>query len=191
MKSNGCNPLLAACDTFRSGAVEQLNVHAKCLNVPLYQKGYAKDPSSVAAEAIKMATTDGHDVVLVDTAGRMQNNIPLMNALSRLVSENDPDLVLFVSEALVGNDGTDQLKMFDRALRSGSSRREEGSRRQHGERRIDGIVLTKFDAVSDKVGAALTMTHTSGAPIVFIGTGQKYNHLRKLSVQAVIRSLFA
>lgn len=179
LKSNNCNPLLAACDTFRSGAVEQLNVHAKCLNVPLYQKGYAKDPASVATAAIDHATKEGNDVVLVDTAGRMQNNIPLMKALSNLVVQNSPDLVLFVCEALVGNDGMDQLDMFNKALRSGGHKR-----------RIDGIVLTKFDTVSDKVGAALTLTKVTGAPVVFVGTGQKYTHLKKLSVQSIIKSLF-
>ena len=70
LKSNGCQPLLAACDTFRSGAVEQLSVHAKCLDVPIYSKGYSKDPSSVAKAAIEQATQDGNDVVLVDTAGK-------------------------------------------------------------------------------------------------------------------------
>ncbi len=180
LKSNGCNPLLAACDTFRSGAVEQLNVHAKCLDVPLYHKGYAKDPSSVATAAIQHAENEGHDVVMVDTAGRMQNNVPLMKALSKLVVENDPDLVLFVCEALVGNDGMDQLVMFNKALRSGGHARQ-----------IDGVMLTKFDTVSDKVGAALTMTHVTGAPIYFVGTGQKYNHLKKLSVPSVIQSLFS
>ncbi len=180
LKSNGCNPLLAACDTFRSGAVEQLSVHAKCLDVSLYHKGYAKDPAAVAKNAIDHATQGGHDVVLVDTAGRMQNNIPLMKALSNLVVQNNPDLVLFVCEALVGNDGIDQLNMFNKALRSGGHARQ-----------IDGIVLTKFDTVSDKVGAALTLTHLSKAPVVFCGTGQKYNHLKKLSVQGVIKSLFA
>jgi len=180
LKSNGCNPLVAACDTFRSGAVEQLNVHAKCLDVPLYHKGYAKDPALVAKAAIEHATEKGNDVVLVDTAGRMQNNVPLMKALSNLVVQNNPDLVLFVCEALVGNDGTDQLEMFNKALRSGGHARK-----------IDGIILTKFDTVSDKVGAALTMTHVTGSPVVFCGTGQKYNHLKKLSVQYVIKSLFA
>ena len=100
LKKNGCNPMMAACDTFRAGAVEQLGVHAACLEVPIFKKGYGKDPSAVATEAIHFATKEGHDVVLVDTAGRMQSNIPLMNALSKLVVENNPDLVLFVGEAL-------------------------------------------------------------------------------------------
>ncbi|EED89379.1 signal recognition particle-like protein, partial [Thalassiosira pseudonana CCMP1335] len=178
LQSNQCNPLLAACDTFRSGAVEQLSVHASCLSLPLYHQGYAKDPSTVAKAAISKATEDGNDVVLIDTAGRMQNNVPLMKALAKLVTETNPDLVLFVCEALVGNDGMDQLTMFQKALTSGGHTRL-----------IDGIVLTKFDTVSDKVGAALTLTHLTGVPIAFCGTGQKYNHLKPLSVPFVIQSL--
>mmetsp|Transcript_5953 Transcript_5953/g.14785 ORF Transcript_5953/g.14785 Transcript_5953/m.14785 type:complete len:576 (-) Transcript_5953:168-1895(-) len=179
LKSNGCHPLLAACDTFRSGAVEQLSVHAKCLGLPIFSKGYSKDPSSVAKAAIEQATQDGNDVVLVDTAGRMQNNLPLMKALGKLADENQPDMVVFVGEALVGNDGVDQVKMFDKAV-SFHNRRQK----------VDAILLTKFDTVSDKVGAALTMTHVTNAPILFVGTGQKYHHLQKLSTAAVIRSLF-
>ncbi|KAI9907074.1 hypothetical protein PsorP6_004019 [Peronosclerospora sorghi] len=114
LKSKGMNVMIAACDTFRSGAVEQLNQHAKVLDVKLFQKGYAKDPASVAKEAIEYGTANGYDCVLIDTAGRMQNNEPLMRALAKLVSNNEPDLVLFVGEALVGNDGIDQLLMFDR-----------------------------------------------------------------------------
>jgi signal recognition particle receptor subunit alpha len=179
LKSHGCKPIIAACDTFRSGAVEQLEVHAKCLEVPLFQKGYAGDPAGVAKEAIKKASSDGNDVVLIDTAGRMQNNVPLMNALSKLVVSNDVDLVLFVGEALVGNDGVDQLKMFDEALKKGGHNRT-----------VDGIILTKFDTVSEKVGAAITMSQVCGSPVVFVGVGQKYNHLKKLSAKYVIKTLF-
>jgi signal recognition particle receptor subunit alpha len=179
LKSNGCSPLLAACDTFRSGAVEQLTVHAKCLDVPIYSKGYSKDPSSVAKAAIEEATQAGNDVVLVDTAGRMQNNLPLMKALGKLASENQPDMVVFVGEALVGNDGVDQVGMFDKAVSF-----------QSKSQKVNAILLTKFDTVSDKVGAALTMTHVTNAPILFVGTGQKYHHLQKLSTTSVVRSLF-
>ena len=179
LKTNGCSPLLAACDTFRSGAVEQLSVHAKCLGLPIYSKGYSKDPSSVAKAAIEQASQEGNDVVLVDTAGRMQNNLPLMKALGKLADENQPDMVVFVGEALVGNDGVDQVKMFDKAVSF-----------QNRHQKVNAILLTKFDTVSDKVGAALTMTHVTNAPILFVGTGQKYHHLQKLSTASVIRSLF-
>ena len=179
LKTNGCKPLLAACDTFRSGAVEQLGVHAKCLELPIFHQGYAKDPSAVAKAAIEQATQNGNDVVLVDTAGRMQNNAPLMQALGKLAQVNQPDMAVFVGEALVGNDGVDQVKMFNKAI--GSQSRNQ---------KVNAILLTKFDTVSDKVGAALTMTHVTNAPILFVGTGQKYHHLQRLSTQSVIRSLF-
>jgi signal recognition particle receptor subunit alpha len=113
LKDHGLSVLLAACDTFRSGAVEQLRVHSMCLDAPLFDQGYARDPSRVAAAAIQHARDNKYDVVLVDTAGRMQNNEPLMRALATLVADNSPDLVLFVGEALVGNDGIDQLSMFN------------------------------------------------------------------------------
>lgn len=179
LKTNDCSPLVAACDTFRSGAVEQLGVHAKCLDVPLFHKGYAKDPSSVAKEAITFAKQNKNDVVLIDTAGRMQNNAPLMKALRNLIYENSPDLVIFVGEALVGNDGLDQLQMFDRGLMTGN-----------GNGGVDGIILSKFDTVNEKVGAALGMTKLSGKPVLFTGVGQKYHHLKKLSVNSVIKCLF-
>lgn len=160
--------------------MEQLSVHAKCLELPIFHKGYSKDPSSVAKAAIEQATQNKNDVVLVDTAGRMQNNVPLMKALGRLANENQPDLIVFVGEALVGNDGVDQVRMFNRAVSSFSRNQK-----------VNAILLTKFDTVSDKVGAALTMTHVTNAPVLFVGTGQKYHHLQKLSTPSVVRSLFS
>ena len=187
LKNNKCSPIIAACDTFRSGAVEQLAVHAKCLDIPLFHKGYAKDSSQVAQEAIQYASTEGHDVVLVDTAGRMQNNAPLMKALNKLVKDNNPDLVIFVCEALVGNDGIDELNMFNSAIRQGNT----------ASRHFNGIVLTKFDTVGNKVGAVLTMMSSSkessdNTPqILFLGVGQKYNHLKKLSPKLFTQELFS
>ena len=173
---NGCKPLLVAGDTFRSGAVEQLQVHADCLQIPLFSQGYSKDPSSVAKAAIQQATEQGNDVVLIDTAGRMQNNVPLMKALGKLVQENKPDFVIQVCEALVGHDGLSQFHMFQQAM---------------GSRGVDGLILTKYDTVSDKVGAALTLSFETGTPIVFTGTGQKYHHLKKMSVPSIVNSLFS
>lgn len=147
--------------------------------MPIFSQGYSKDPSSVAKAAIAQAEKEGNDVVLVDTAGRMQNNVPLMKALGKLAQENQPDMVVFVGEALVGNDGVDQVRMFNQAVSSFSRTQK-----------VNAILLTKFDTVSDKVGAALTMTHVTNAPILFVGTGQKYHHLKKLSTQSVIQSLF-
>merc|ERR1719450_699225 len=105
----GLDVLICACDTFRAGAVEQLRTHTRCLDVELFERGYGKDPADIAKHAISHAGQSDFDVVLIDTAGRMQDNEPLMKALAKLVAINSPDLVLFVGEALVGNDAIDQV----------------------------------------------------------------------------------
>jgi signal recognition particle receptor subunit alpha len=123
------------------------------------------------------------DVVLIDTAGRMQDNEvrrlridislrltipqPLMRALAKLVAMNNPDKIIFVGEALVGNEAVDQLTKFDRALKDFSAGGGAGKGRG-----IDGMLVTKWDTVDDKVGAALSMTYVTGQPILFVGTGQ-------------------
>ena len=108
LKTKGnLNVMIAGCDNFRSGAIEQLQTHASCLDVPLYQKGYKDDPAIIAKEALQDAKNKRYDVVLIDTAGRMQGNEALMRALAKLVHVNKPDTVLFVGEALVGNDSID------------------------------------------------------------------------------------
>uniref|UniRef100_A0A8C4KAN4 SRP receptor subunit alpha n=1 Tax=Dromaius novaehollandiae TaxID=8790 RepID=A0A8C4KAN4_DRONO len=191
---NGFSVLIAACDTFRAGAVEQLRTHTRRLNalhppeshggramVQLYEKGYGKDAAGIAMEAISYARNQGFDVVLVDTAGRMQDNAPLMTALAKLIAVNAPDLVLFVGEALVGNEAVDQLVKFNKALADHSMAQTP--------RLIDGIVLTKFDTIDDKVGAAISMTYITSKPIVFVGTGQTYCDLRSLNAKAVVAAL--
>jgi len=174
--------MIAACDTFRAGAVEQLRTHCKRLDVPLFERGYEKDPSAVASEAIRAAQRAGVDAVLIDTAGRMQDNEPLMRALAKLINVNEPDLTLFVGEALVGNDAVDQLVKFNERLSDLSADRDK-------KRLVDGIVLSKFDTVDDKVGAALSMVYASGAPVMFVGCGQTYTDLRKLNVKSVVKIL--
>ncbi|SOV81586.1 signal recognition particle receptor alpha subunit [Plasmodium sp. gorilla clade G3] len=174
--------MIAACDTFRAGAVEQLRIHANCLNVFLYEKGYGKDASAIAKEAILYAKKENYDVILIDTAGRMQDNEPLMRSLGKLILYNNPDLILFVGEALVGNDAIDQLKKFNQAL-------TDATCNSTNKRTIDGIILTKFDTVDDKVGTALSMVYLTGKPIVFVGVGQKYTHLKKFNANMVVKAL--
>nr|WCZ58701.1 signal recognition particle receptor subunit alpha [Seculamonas ecuadoriensis] len=181
LKSQNLKCMIAACDTFRSGAVEQLRVHQRALDVSLFHRGYGKDPAAIAKEAIAEATRNAYDVVLIDTAGRMQDNTPLMEALAKLIHVNTPDLVVFVGEALVGNDAVDQLTKFNQALADLSPGREP--------RLIDGIVLTKYDTVDDKVGAAISMVYTTGQPILFVGIGQTYTDLRVLNVDRIVEAL--
>ncbi|KNF02870.1 hypothetical protein, variant [Puccinia striiformis f. sp. tritici PST-78] len=200
---NRLRVLIAACDTFRSGAVEQLRTHVRNLGkldgaienqssgtkqeerkmIELFEKGYGKDAAGIAKEAIQYAKNDGFDVVLIDTAGRMQDNEPLMRALGKLVVVNQPDKILFVGEALVGNEAVDQLGKFDKSLKAFSGLDS------HLPRGIDGIILTKFDTIDDKVGAALSMTYTINQPILFVGTGQTYTDLKNLKVNHVVNAL--
>lgn len=177
--------MIAACDTFRSGAVEQLATHARCLQLPLYQRGYGKEPAQIAKEALEFAAREHIDVVLIDTAGRMQHNQTLMESLARLLQVNRPNLVLFVGEALVGNDGVDQLRTFNESLK-----RFTGNAMRDGrENLIDAVFLTKFDTVDEKVGAAVSMVHSTGIPVLFVGVGQQYIDLKTLSVSAVVNAL--
>ncbi|GAW81592.1 signal recognition particle receptor [Plasmodium gonderi] len=182
LKSKGnLKIMIAACDTFRAGAVEQLRTHANCLDVFLYEKGYGKDAAAIAKEAISYAKKENYNVILIDTAGRMQDNEPLMRSLGKLILINNPDFILFVGEALVGNDAIDQLKKFNQALTDATCNANK--------RTIDGILLTKFDTVDDKVGTALSMVYLTGKPIVFVGIGQKYTHLKKLNVNMIVKAL--
>ncbi|KAF4604100.1 hypothetical protein EYR40_001283 [Pleurotus pulmonarius] len=196
---NGLRVLIAACDTFRSGAVEQLRVHVRNLSmlgvngatnskgrVELFERGYGKDAAGIAREAISYGRDNDFDVVLIDTAGRMQDNEPLMRALAKLVSVNNPDKIIFVGEALVGNEAVDQLTKFDRALRDFSS--SSGTGKGRG---IDGMLVTKWDTVDDKVGAALSMTYVTGQPIIFVGCGQTYTDLRQLRVANVVQAILS
>ena len=109
---------------------------------------------------------------------------PLMRALAKLINVNEPDLVLFVGEALVGNDAVDQLSKFNERLSDLSSNK-------HKTKLIDGIVLSKFDTIDDKVGAALSMVYVSGAPVMFVGCGQTYTDLKKLNVRSVVKMLLS
>ncbi|KAJ3255400.1 hypothetical protein HK103_006319 [Boothiomyces macroporosus] len=185
---NKLSVLIAAGDTFRSGAVEQLKVHVRNLcaleegaRLELFDKGYGKDPAGIAKDAIKYAKNEGFDVVLIDTAGRMQDNEPLMRALAKLVTENNPNKIIFVGEALVGTQSISQLTKFNQSLKDFSY--------QANPRQIDGMILTKFDTIDDKVGAALSMTYITGKPILFVGTGQTYTDLRRMNVNSIVNTL--
>ena len=103
-----------------------------------------------------------------------------------MININNPNLVLFVGEALVGNEAVDQVRKFNQALIDNSPVRNTNPEQA---RAIDGIVLTKFDTIDDKVGAAVSMTYTTGQPIVFVGTGQTYVDLKTLNAESVVHAL--
>ncbi|KNE57620.1 hypothetical protein AMAG_04484 [Allomyces macrogynus ATCC 38327] len=192
---NRVSVLIAACDTFRSGAVEQLRTHVRNLRalveqlghddvkIELFERGYGKDAAGIAKEATNYAKANGFQTVLIDTAGRMQDNEPLMRSLAKLTALNRPDKIVFVGEALVGNESIDQLTKFNTALRDFSN--------QADPRDIDALLLTKFDLIADKVGAAVSMTYITRRPILFVGTGQTYTDLKRINVKVVVDALLA
>ena len=110
----------------------------------------------------------------------MQDNQPLMQSLASLVSIANPDFIIFIGEALTGNDGVDQLVKFNNAIKLSELGRE-----------IDGIILSKFDTVDNKVGAAISLVYATGKPIVFLGTGQKYHNLQKVNPAQLVSQLLA
>ena len=186
LQNNYC-VLVAACDTFRSGAVEQLKVHVRNLkelsarenlgHVDLYQKGYGKDAASVARGAVDFAAANGFNVVLIDTAGRQHNNTSLMSSLEKFTKSAKPDKILMVGEALVGTDSVMQARNFNAAFGTG--------------RGLDGFIISKCDTVGDMIGALVSMVHATGIPVVFLGTGQHYGDLRNLSVPWAVRLLMS
>lgn len=193
---NKIKVLVVAGDTFRAGAIEQLKTHVMALKaihergknsdvkIELFDDGYNKDPDSVARKAIAYARSGDFKCVIVDTAGRMQDNEPLMKQLAKLIKSNNPDLTLFVGEALVGNEAVDQLSKFNNSLVDNGCQLSDSARSA-----INGIVLTKFDTIDDQVGAAISMTYVTGKPIVFVGVGQTYRDLKQLDAKAVTKAL--
>ncbi|TBU02147.1 subunit alpha of signal recognition particle receptor [Hamiltosporidium tvaerminnensis] len=182
---NNFKVYIAACDTFRAGAIEQLKVHVQRFKsagyeVGLYEKGYNKSDATVAKNAIIMAKSENYDVILIDTAGRMHNKKELMISLSKLIKTNNPEHLIFVGEALVGSDSLEHLREFNRAVGEGIT-----------DKRLDSILLTKMDTVDDKIGQIVNMTVAGNCPILFLGTGQTNMDLTKIDIKTVVDSLMS
>ncbi|MDH7508732.1 MAG: signal recognition particle-docking protein FtsY [Methanomassiliicoccales archaeon] len=172
LQKNGMSCVLAASDTFRAGAIEQLGVHAERLNCKIVKHKPGSDPAAVAFDAVEHAKARKKDVVLIDTAGRMQTNVNLMDEMKKIKRVVKPDLVIFVGDALAGNDAIEQAATFDK---------EVG---------IDAVILTKIDADA-KGGAALSIAHAVNKPIAFLSTGQGYDDLIKFDSKWMVERLFA
>jgi len=168
---NGHSCVIAAGDTFRAGAIEQLEKHAENLRVRLVKHQAGSDPAAVAFDAIEHAKARKKDVVLLDTAGRMQTNINLMDEMKKIKRVAEPDMIIFVGDALAGNDAVAQAKAFDEAVG------------------IDAAILTKIDADA-KGGAALSIAYAVGKPILFVGTGQNYEDLVRFNSKWMVNRLF-
>ncbi len=171
LKDKGFSVVLACADTHRAGAIEQLTEHANRLSLKAVAQSYGADPAAVARDAVLYAQSHRMDVVLIDTAGRMQTSKNLMDEMSKIIRVVKPDLKIFVGDSLAGNDAVSQAKEFSDYTD------------------FDAAILTKIDADA-KGGAALSITNISGKPIMFLGMGQEYDNLIPFDVDRFVSSIF-
>lgn len=155
---NGFSVVFAAGDTFRAGAIEQIQEHAQRLGVKVVTHQRGADSAAVIYDAIEHAKARGIDVVLADTAGRMQSKANLMDELKKIMRVNKPDMTLYIGDALAGNDAIEQASAFNEAVG------------------FDAAIIAKMDADA-KGGSALSIVHATGKPIIYVGVGQKYGDL--------------
>ncbi|AKB45388.1 signal recognition particle-docking protein FtsY [Methanosarcina vacuolata] len=163
--------VLAAGDTFRAGAIDQLGIHADRLGVKMIKHQPGADPAAVIYDAVQYARGHKIDFVLSDTAGRMHTNLNLMSQMEKICRVSTPDLIIFVDEAVAGNDAVERAAQFNDAVP------------------IDGSILTKIDADA-KGGAAISIAYITGKPILFFGIGQGYEDLQKFDPEWFIDQLF-
>ena len=171
LQSRGLSVIAAAGDTFRAGAIQQLESHCEKLGIRCISSQRGGDAAAVVRDAIDSAKAKNIDVVLVDTAGRMQNKTNLMKELNKVRRIANPHLTLFVGDALAGNDAVDQARMFQEIMK------------------FDGAVLTKMDTDA-KGGAGLSIAFATGRPIVFAGVGQGYDDLLQFEPTWLLDQLF-
>jgi len=170
LQKNDLKLILAASDTFRAAAIDQLQQHADKLGLKMIKHDYGADAAAVAFDAIEYAKAHQLDAVLIDTAGRLHSNVNLMDELKKINKVSNPDLTIFVGESITGNDCVEQAKEFNNLVG------------------IDGIILTKAD-VDEKGGAAISISHITGKPILFLGTGQEYKDLEKFDHEKILKDL--
>lgn len=162
LTKRGYSAVIACSDTYRAGSIEQLEEHAKRLGIKMVKHAYGADPAAVAYDTINHAKAHGINVVLIDTAGRMQTNQNLMNELAKIKRVVKPDLTILTVDSLIGNDAVMQAEEFHKAVG------------------IDATILTKVDA-DVKGGSSLSVTYVTQKPILFIGTGQTYDDLEEFN----------
>ena len=168
--NEGYTPVIAAADTFRAGAIEQITHHAENIGVKIIKHKKGADPAAVAYDAVEHAKAKGKEIVLIDTAGRMQTNVNLMDEMKKIKRVVKPDLIIYVGDSLTGNDAVEQASKFDEAVG------------------VDGIVLTKADADA-KGGAALSIGYVINKPILFLGVGQSYEDIMEFNPEWMVDQL--
>jgi fused signal recognition particle receptor len=170
LNKKGYSAVIACSDTYRAGSIEQLEEHAKRLGTKMIKHAYGADPAAVAYDTISHAKAHGINVVLIDTAGRMQTNKNLMNELAKIKRVVKPDLTILTVDSLIGNDAVTQAEEFNKCVG------------------IDATILTKVDA-DVKGGSALSVTHVTQKPILFIGTGQRYDDLEMFDPERFVQMI--
>lgn len=168
----GYSVVLAGSDTYRAGSIEQLEGHAKRLGIRVIRHDYGADAAAVAFDAINHAKTHGINAVLVDTAGRMQTDRNLMEEMRKIVKVAKPDLVIFVGDALTGNDAVEQAQDFSKYVE------------------FDASILAKADADA-KGGAAISIAYVTKRPTIYLGTGQSYEDLTPFDPDFLIEKILA
>lgn len=170
LMNHGYSIVLAAGDTFRAGAIEQLEVHGERLGLKVIKHKTGGDPAAVIYDAVEYARAHNKDVVLADTAGRLHTNINLMDQMRKIVRVINPDLLIFVDEAIAGNDAVERARLFNESVP------------------IGGTILTKTDADA-KGGSAISIAYITGKPVLFLGVGQDYPDLVKFEPQWLVDRL--
>lgn len=170
LKQNGLSVTVAAADTFRAAAIEQLGTHATNLGIKMIKHDYNADPAAVAFDAIKYAEAKDKDVVLIDTAGRLHSNKNLIDEMKKIERVAKPDFTIFIGESITGNDCVEQAQKFSEAVN------------------IDGLILSKAD-IDEKGGAAISVSYVTKKPILYLGIGQEYADLEKFNKQKVLTTL--
>lgn len=171
LRDHGISVVLAAADTHRAGAIEQISHHGNNLNVKVISQRYGADPSAVARDALEHAKKNYIDAVLIDTAGRMQTSKNLMEEVSKIIRVIKPDMKIFVGDSLAGNDTVNQAREFFQYTN------------------FDGSILTKSDADS-KGGAAISIAYLTHKPILYLGVGQGYGDLAEFDHNKFLDSIF-
>jgi fused signal recognition particle receptor len=169
-QKNNLSVVLAACDTFRAAAIQQLEEHAQKLDVKIIKHDYGADAAAVAYDTVQYAQKNNVDVVLIDTAGRLHSNTNLMAELEKIIRVAKPDVKIFVGESITGNDCIEQAKKFNDLVE------------------MDGAILTKAD-VDEIGGAPLSISYVIKKPIVFLGVGQEYKDLEVFDKEKVLDRL--
>lgn len=164
--------VFACSDTYRAGSEEQIETHAERLGLKVIKHKYGADPAAVAYDAVAYARKNNIDVVLIDTAGRMQTDKDLMGELMKIQRVASPDLTIFVGDSLAGNDALQQASEFGMYVK------------------IDGVILTKVDADA-KGGSAISISSALRKPIFFLGVGQGYDDLVPFDPNWVIENILS